>query len=605
MISFEETPNTSHRVPMPLVLEGNLAEDNITGQVEPCGLSKQYWDVRELDCPRHDVGIQGSHHVDAPKFQFLDTTKNVLYFRYGFKPRVASAVPSSVNLTLLEIRRLLGDPQWEPKSSLKSETDEDIYNDDVSLFLGYFSHAQKLEDIPAELYELRQQGSAVLRPSPIQLHWEIIGGTTYYFLSPKTQSGMTGAVVLRSAATAIEVLRRDWIKMELVALNLADRGIPFSTFLRDSTPPSPPEQVEVPSHRGFGVRSTGFQGILSDYRVYESARNRIFASRRGRRALMMGGIVARLAKGIADLQSVCRRPTKNIDFDGCCIWDGSPTSPVWEDSFTQQEDDIICGLYEVETADNLRPDGKQKKFVSWWPPALVWKSCSLERGYWTPSCEEWFQSRLAEIRTGNAQLHSRTEWKQILGMNQPQMNDRLAAEFLAENRTRMAAGGPRQSSKAIHSEDPLQLSSPRRFYFTLRTQRPESQRPESPTWEAADEPPKPLISKPSANLIEMLKQPEVQQLTRQYWDLRRNITALALRGETIERSLRTSHVNDPRIYLTTSDLSRRLTTAEKELAEERNRSRKAEHILEDIRRECKAPTVVPLLLSTLSSLLED
>jgi hypothetical protein len=39
--------------------------------------------------------------------------------------------------------------------------------------------------------------------------------------------------------------------------------------------------------------------------------------------------------------------------------------------------------------------------------------------------------------------------------------------------------------------------------------------------------------------------------------------------------------------------------AERELAEERNRSRRVEHILEDIRRECKTPTVVPLLLAAL------
>ncbi|KAF7377511.1 hypothetical protein MSAN_00173200 [Mycena sanguinolenta] len=586
-IVLGDNPNINHVLTVTVPLE---AKKSVHAETYGLVDSKQeYRSARDLGLPpQHDVDIQGNHHIDASKFKFLDTTKNVLYFRYGFKPRVTSAVPyPGVNLTVSEIRRLLGDPQWEP--ALKSETDEDIFDDDVSLFWGYFSRARKLADIPAELYELRQQGSAALRPSPIQLHWETIGGTTYYFLSPKTQSGMTGAVVLHSAAAAIEVLRRDWIKMELVALNLADRGIPFNTFLPGSPPPSSStsEPVVPPSYRGFGIRSTGFKATLSDYRIYESARNRIFRSRRGRRALMMGGIVARLANGIADLQSVCRVPTKSGDVDGCCIWDGLPTSPVWEDSFTQQEHDIICGLYEVETglADNLRPDGKQKKFVSWWPPTSVWKSCSLEMGYWTPSCEEWFQSRLAEICSGNAQLHNRIEWKQILGMNQPQTNDRLAAEFLAENGTRIAAGPPQQSSRALHKPNAPSLQLRRSLIMKKR--------------------PNPFPSKPPVNLIETLKQPEVQQLTRQYWDLRRNITALALRGETIERDLRNLHVNDPSLYLTTSDLSRRLTTAERELTEERNRSCKADRILEDIRRECKTPTVIPLLLSTLSTFLED
>ncbi|KAJ7251115.1 hypothetical protein B0H12DRAFT_648995 [Mycena haematopus] len=576
---------------------------------------EEYLSVRHLGSPpiettlgllRQDVDIQGSHRLYSSKFNFPDSTEDVLYFRYGFKP-LASVAPSSVGLTLTAVRRLLGDPEWNP-TSLQSDTDHDIYHNDVSLFLGYFCKAQKLEDIPPELYELRQQGSAVLRPSPIQLRWEIIDGTTYYFLSPKvyTLGRMTGPVVVRSAAVAIEVLRRDWTTMEQVALNLTARGIPFNTFLRGSAQSSPPLQDPAPSYRGFGIRPKGFQATLSDYRLYELARNRIFRSHRGRRALMMGGIVARLARGIADVQSVCYGPTKSLhrDIDGHRIWDSLPNSPAyWEDSFTQQEDDLICGLYEVETgiADKLRHDGRQKKFVSWWPPASVWKSCRLEMGYWTPLCEEWFLSRLAEILNGNAQLHSRIEWRQILGVDQPQTNDRLAAEFLAENGTRIAAGAfSQQFPKAIRSEDSLHLPSGR-FYFTLRTQRPDS-----PMSQTADEKSESLPSafpKLSVDSKETLKQPEIQHLTRQYWDMRRKITALALRGEAMERGLRNLHVKDPNIYLTSAELSRRLAMAQRELTEERNRSRKVEHVLEDIRRECKTPTVIPLL-SSASSFLE-
>ncbi|KAJ7916744.1 hypothetical protein B0H13DRAFT_1609050, partial [Mycena leptocephala] len=268
---------------------------------------------------------------------------------------------------------------------------------------------------------------------------------------------------------------------------------------------------------------------------------------RGRRALMMGGVIARLAAGLVSPQTVCSGPTTNVHVDGQCIWDGRPTSPAyWDDFFTKQELDIICGMYE-------RHDGKQKKLVSWWPPLAAWVSSGLNMGHWTPSCEEWYQSRLAEIRAGHAQLHTQLQWRQkLMRVPSPLLltNDQLAASFLAENGTRIATGAlAQQFPKAILSRDPRKNSGDR-SYFTLRTQRSESPTPQA-------EPTKPLppqscsVPKVSAETKQTLS-PEIQQLTRQYWDTRRTIMSLALRGNAIEQRLRNLHVKDPDIYLTST-----------------------------------------------------
>lgn len=166
---------------------------------------------------------------------------------------------------------------------------------------------------------------------------------------------MTGPVVLHGAATAVEVLRRDWSTMEQVALGLTARGIPFDTFSRSPPPHSPPAVEEaVSSYRGLGMRPKGFQGTPSEYALYESIRNRIFRSRRGRRALMFGGILARLARGIVDPQTVCAGPTKNVYVGRRCIWDGlSNSSAYWDDPFTQEEVETICGFYEVDTGQRI------------------------------------------------------------------------------------------------------------------------------------------------------------------------------------------------------------------------------------------------------------
>ena len=35
--------------------------------------------------------------------------------------------------------------------------------------------------------------------------------------------------------------------------------------------------------------------------------------------------------------------------------------------------------------------GEQVSQTSWWPSDLVWASSGLNVGYWSSSCEEWFQ----------------------------------------------------------------------------------------------------------------------------------------------------------------------------------------------------------------------
>ncbi len=56
----------------------------------------------------------------------------------------------------------------------------------------------------------------------------------------------------------------------------------------------------------------------------------------------------------------------------------------------------------------------QTKDLSWWPKASTWETCGLNVRYWSPACEEWFQRRLASIRSGEITLMNATEWKSSL-----------------------------------------------------------------------------------------------------------------------------------------------------------------------------------------------
>ncbi|KAF8228116.1 hypothetical protein L208DRAFT_1122225, partial [Tricholoma matsutake] len=50
----------------------------------------------------------------------------------------------------------------------------------------------------------------------------------------------------------------------------------------------------------------------------------------------------------------------------------------------------------------------------WWLKQNMWEMCVLNVGYWIADCEAWYQRHLAEIKSGEAKLHSATDWKHKL-----------------------------------------------------------------------------------------------------------------------------------------------------------------------------------------------
>ncbi|KAJ7670201.1 hypothetical protein B0H17DRAFT_858995, partial [Mycena rosella] len=82
-----------------------------------------------------------------------------------------------------------------------------------------------------------------------------------------------------------------------------------------------------------------------DYRLYTSIRDRFLRSRRGRAALLYGGVIGRLARSVVPAEEVFRGPSEDVTIDGCCLWDGYSVSAYWADSLTEQEIDLICGVY--------------------------------------------------------------------------------------------------------------------------------------------------------------------------------------------------------------------------------------------------------------------
>jgi hypothetical protein len=58
--------------------------------------------------------------------------------------------------------------------------------------------------------------------------------------------------------------------------------------------------------------------------------------------------------------------------------------------------------------------GQQLSNHSWWPKRSTWEKSLFNVGCWTPLAEQWFQQRLAEIRSGKACSKTASEWYKSL-----------------------------------------------------------------------------------------------------------------------------------------------------------------------------------------------
>ncbi|KAF8066600.1 hypothetical protein FPV67DRAFT_1495648 [Lyophyllum atratum] len=96
-------------------------------------------------------------------------------------------------------------------------------------------------------------------------------------------------------------------------------------------------------------------------------------------------------------------------------------------------------------------------------------------------------------------------------------------------------------------------------------------------------------------------QADVTRLTRELWDVRRQITAGVVREASIMSELSAldsrngASMRTPRETWEDSELRVRLREVEAELMEERKLRSQAEAALEDVKRECREPFVVPAL----------
>jgi len=153
----------------------------------------------------------------------------------------------------------------------------------------------------------------------------------------------------------------------------------------------------------------GYKGDLPDYAGYENRRTAFLAQPHGCAGALKGGIVWHLVINSIKLSHVCVGPSEDVFEYGDIMLDYNGEE-LWDDALSDDELNLICGVYKVHTQHNQTSDSL------WWPKQAIWMSSRLNV---SPMCETWFQKQLTAICNGLAALQTAAAWRTSLRFWRP------------------------------------------------------------------------------------------------------------------------------------------------------------------------------------------
>ncbi|KAJ7437317.1 hypothetical protein FB451DRAFT_1061024 [Mycena latifolia] len=237
------------------------------------------------------------------------------------------------------------------ESSHATETGLNNEMDHFRLFLAHCKEAKSVFDIPTALLDFHQQDSELHSSDwTVCVRRAILNEQMHYIISEKQPDWRNMCIVVQSATTALEIVRQAWgPNLRDVMEKLLSWGISFLTCLRSEQTSRNNLSIRDIRYSGLGYRPPKYKPDLTDYHTYVALRRRFLRSPRGGAALLFGGIVGRLARSDVSVEEVLRGPSDDALLNGICLWDGHSVSAYWDDCLSQQEIDLICGVYHIAT----------------------------------------------------------------------------------------------------------------------------------------------------------------------------------------------------------------------------------------------------------------
>ena len=356
------------------------------------------------DGPSWTDDLLDIHRDPSPEITedaIVEDLKMVLCYRYGYnmeeRPYTGIAFNPPKEFTWLEVCRRLSMPEVKNLSP-------DIIVPIKDYVTTLLKSENPIDHIPGKFWDLSISNPRFLgsRHAFVDIDKCIYGDHIMYILRPRNlhpSQDTAWELVLPDAASALECVRRQLGPHSIsLAEHLVKRGIQFWTLSRPvvdpvlTSPGAPRDDISL------GYRSVGYVPDMADYAVYRASLANFLHQPHARAALLKGGIIWRIAREFLDHDVVLMGPSQSTLYGMRAIFNCEGTN-FCDDQLTEDELDLICGVYKVYTGS-----GTQCADCSWWPKQSVWELCGLNVGYWSSDCEIWFQSHLATIRQGTAQL---------------------------------------------------------------------------------------------------------------------------------------------------------------------------------------------------------
>lgn len=284
-------------------------------------------------------------NVGASALHDTSELPDLLFQRYGFLcPSSDYDVTFDSPTCWTDVRKILGD--------VDSHVDHRL-----QIPITHFLHAQLSENI-AILHELCDLAPNSLSPlvshaNPrFQVTTLSLVDRAYYFIGERENGNDNQwELMLEDAATVLECFRRDDASILAIAKFLITTGRAFSTrVIQSKLSPSVEHCVKptiIPSWLHY--RS---QPQPSDYAYYEELRTKFMARPHARAAFLAGGIIWRLALESAGSASSYRAldgPSDEVMQFGNSLQRPHDNKIIWDDSLTEAEMDLMCGVYKVYT----------------------------------------------------------------------------------------------------------------------------------------------------------------------------------------------------------------------------------------------------------------
>jgi hypothetical protein len=356
-----------------------------------------------------------------------DPLDYVLFWRFGYNWDGVSSFTFSKPTPML--------PPWKHTQKTLTDIESEVDIKEQFAITNFVDYLVCNRTVPSALWDLNSDNPYPLYQNinpKLVVNPKSFDNTTYYLIQPAyppSSNHSSWNLIVHDPATALECCRRDLGPSVIdVAKVFLLAGKPFSTRIHsDGRHRAPVRPLRRSDPVRLGWRRMGYRGDSHDYAGYENRRTAFLAQPHGRAAALKGGIVWRLTINSIELNHACIGPSDDVFEYGDVITSDLNGEELWDDALSEDELDLICGVYKVQTQHNQTSDS------SWWPKHSVWMASGLNVGYWSVGCETWFQMRLDSIRNGTAGLRTAAEWRDSLRFWRP------TGPFIANHRRAAAA----------------------------------------------------------------------------------------------------------------------------------------------------------------------